>query len=83
MAHCSVGRVAHRVHPSTCLGMELAYLEARVALVELLREFRFEPVRTKDKDAFQYGVILTFKDGLPIKCIPRVCHKLHGTKIQR
>lgn len=52
--------------------MELAYLEARVALVELLREFRFEPVRTKDKDAFQYGVILTFKDGLPIKCIPRV-----------
>lgn len=53
----------------TCLGTELAYLEARIALVDLLRRFTFRPVNTKDE--FKYGVILTFKDGLPLQVLPR------------
>jgi cytochrome P450 len=56
--------------PRLCLGMDMAYLEARVALVVLLRKYRFVPhegfvpqVRTK--------IILTAGNGMMMDLLPR------------
>ena len=56
--------------PQTCLGKEMAYVEARVALVMILK--RFDLLLADDPNKhYQFSIILFPQDGLLMQPVPR------------
>jgi len=56
--------------PQTCLGKEMAYVEARVVLLMLLRKFDFQLADDPNK-TYQHSIILLPQDGMLIQPVHR------------
>ncbi|KNC74782.1 hypothetical protein SARC_12678 [Sphaeroforma arctica JP610] len=61
---------AFQAGPRTCLGMNMAYLEAKLTLVSLVQNFQFDLVQTTEP-SIQFTVTLPMADGLRV----RVCRR--------
>ena len=51
----------------TCLGKNMAILEASIMLIKLLQKFKFESVKNIFTIEYNTKLILSIKDGLPVK----------------
>ena len=58
--------------PRNCIGMKFAYLEAKIALVRILKNFEILPSKNfPDKLEFVEGIVRKPKDGVKISLLRR------------
>ena len=58
--------------PKQCIGMRMAELELKIALVEILQKIKFEKrVDTTEKLEFRAATILQPRDGVYVKVVAR------------
>ena len=59
--------VSFNAGPRLCLGMNMAYTEAIVALTVLLHGFDFQLAVPENMIIYQNGLTLSMRNGLPVK----------------